>query len=69
MPKPMTVEQYLGYLRSWSSYQTWREIHSGDDRDPLDTFAAELMKTSRATSMSDTLPVLFTIFAIFARRA
>ena len=69
MPKPMTVEQYRGYLRSWSSYQTWREAHSSTDPDPLDAFTAELMRTSRAASLTDTLPVLFTVFAIFARKS
>ena len=69
MPKPMTVGQYRGYLTSWSSYQTWREGHGSADPDPLDAFAAELMKTTKATSWTDTLPVLFTVFAIFGRKS
>ena len=68
MPKPMTVQQYLGYLRSWSSYQTWREAHGSTDPDPLDAFTAELMRTSRATSLTDMLPVLFTVFAVLAKK-
>ena len=69
MPKPMTVEQYLGYLRSWSAYQTWREAHGGNDPDLLDAFAAELSRTTGMSSARDTLSVLFTVFVIFARKA
>ena len=69
MPKPMTVDQYRGYLTSWSSYQTWREAHGSTNPDPLDAFTAELMRTTRATAVTDTLPVLFTVFSIFARKS
>ena len=69
MPRPMTVEQYLGYLRSWSAYQTWRESRDGSEEDPLMGFAAELSRTLGVKLPTDTLPVMFSIFAIFARKA
>ncbi len=76
MPKPMTVEQYFGYLRSWSSYHTWRESYQtwpesrqASEPDPLLSFAADLSCTLGVKSTADTLPVLFSIFAIYARKA
>ena len=69
MSRPMTVQQYIGYLRSWSSYQTWRERSGGSEPDPLEAFAADLGRTLGVSSGTDALPVLFSIFAIFARRA
>jgi hypothetical protein len=38
------VPLQVGYLRSWSAYNTWRKQHSGAAADPLESFQEQLME-------------------------
>lgn len=57
--RQMTMEEVIGYLRSWSGYATMREAHP-DDVDPLINVERELRETFNLAPDDQESTIVFT---------
>lgn len=68
MLKTMTVQSLLGYLQSWSSYNSFKKLHPEAD-DPLQQFGHDVLEALEANDASHQLTIRFPIFLLLAKRA
>ncbi|KAK9801901.1 hypothetical protein WJX73_010888 [Symbiochloris irregularis] len=67
MQKPMTVQTLLGYLRSWSSYTSFRRERP-EAADPLQLFEQNVLQALGSKDASHELTINFPVFLILAKR-
>lgn len=60
--------QFMGYLNSWSAYNSWRAAKA-PGADPLLRFHADLKEALEFTSHSEEFEIEFPMFLILARKA
>lgn len=63
----MTPEDFVAYLRTWSSFNTWKEYHPNIKPDTADVLT-QTLKEVLALEGEDTVPVEFVFFAIVLHR-
>lgn len=63
----MTPEDFVAYLRTWSSFNTWKEYHPNIKPDTADVLTQTLREVL-ALEGEDTVPVDFVFFAIVMQR-
>lgn len=68
MLKHMTVQALLGYLQSWSCYNTFKKLHP-EAADPLQQFGHDVLKALNTTNASCQLTIRFPVFLILAKPA
>ena len=67
MHKTMSLQQFHGYLTSWSAYNSFKKQHSKEP-DPLEAFGTELAGLLGARDASYSMSIRFPIFLLLARR-
>ena len=67
MAKPMTLQQLVGYLRTWSSYNFFKK-QNPQAPDPVEAFGTDLLQAYGTTDVNYTITVSFPIFLFLARR-
>ena len=67
MTKSMSLQQLVGYLRTWSSYNSFKKQHPSSP-DPMDIFEQEVLQAYRTTDTNHSIVVSFPIFLILAKR-
>ena len=61
------VRQYMGYLSSWSAYNSWR-AGKASGPDPLNLFYANLQSALNFSSLSTKCEIEFPMFLTLARK-
>ncbi|KAK9824450.1 hypothetical protein WJX72_010347 [[Myrmecia] bisecta] len=67
MAKTMSVAAYVGYLSSWSAYNTYRQKHP-DRPDPLVQYKVDLLGACGMTEDQQQLEVVWPIFILMAKQ-
>lgn len=67
MTKNMTIQQLLGYLHTWSSYNTFKRQHPTAP-DPVDAFAKNVLEAFATNDVHHTIAISFPIFLLLAKK-
>ena len=67
MPVPFTIDSYMGYLQSWSSYNTYRKKHP-ERVDPLIEIRSKLLAAYDTSDETHAITVNFPVFILSMKK-
>lgn len=68
MQASMSFGHYIGYLRSWSAYQTYLKKHP-DRADPIDEWMPRLREALQVKDDTESVLIEWPLFLILSRRS
>ncbi|CAR26529.1 hypothetical protein ZYGR_0H03430 [Zygosaccharomyces rouxii] len=67
MSKFVTLSQYQEFIKTWSGYHTWRQLHPNAEKDITDEFVDRILEIYPELSRSSRVQVCWRSFYKFAR--
>jgi ubiquinone/menaquinone biosynthesis C-methylase UbiE len=65
--RQFSVDEFIGYLSSWSAYHHYMQKHSGDD-DLLEVVKNEFLKVFTGAASEHTMDVTFPVFILLGKK-